>query len=101
MDLTEAVAVVDEGPEVHVHTGVKLRLHCRVEEATEEPQYIFWFHNSTMINYSQRRPVKVVKHNHQSTLLITNVTWQDAGTYRCEPHLARPANLTLHVLEGE
>ncbi|XP_069192175.1 zwei Ig domain protein zig-8 isoform X2 [Procambarus clarkii] len=100
LKVVEARAVIGGGPEVHVHTGGRLRLHCTVELATEPPDYIFWFHNNTMINYSPRRPLRVVKHHLASSLVISNVTWEDAGSYTCEPHLARPANLTLHVVEG-
>lgn len=88
-------------PDVHVHTGVSLKLHCTVELATEPPLYIFWFHNDSMINYAPKRPLKVMKHNFGSSLIINNVTWDDAGSYRCEPHKAKAANLTLHVVEGE
>ncbi|KAK8721363.1 hypothetical protein OTU49_012827 [Cherax quadricarinatus] len=101
LKVVEARAVVAGGPDIHVHTGVKLRLHCTVELATEPPSYIFWFHNGTMINYSPRRPLKVTNQHLASSLVINNVTWEDAGAYRCEPHLARAANLTLHVVEGE
>nr|XP_045617719.1 uncharacterized protein LOC123770091 [Procambarus clarkii] len=100
LKVVEARAVVAGGPDIHVHTGVKLTLHCTVELATEPPDYIFWFHNDTMVNYSPTRPLKVVNHQFASSLTIANVTWADAGAYRCEPHLAQPANLTLHVVEG-
>ncbi|XP_050696744.1 sialoadhesin-like [Eriocheir sinensis] len=99
--VVEAKAVLEAGPEVHVHTGVKLRLRCTVQDATKPPDYIFWFHNNTMVNYASRRPISVTHQEFVSTLLIGNVSWSDAGAYRCEPHLAHAANLTLHVLEGE
>ncbi|XP_069982385.1 zwei Ig domain protein zig-8 [Penaeus vannamei] len=101
LKVVEARAVIQGAPEVHVQTGVRLRLHCSVEQATEPPIYIFWFHNGSMINYAPRRPLKVMKHNFGSSLIISNVTWDDAGSYRCEPHMAEPANLTLHVVAGE
>ncbi|ROT85044.1 putative transmembrane and immunoglobulin domain-containing protein precursor [Penaeus vannamei] len=99
--VVEAQAVIQGEPDVHVHTGVSLKLHCTVELATEPPLYIFWFHNDSMINYAPKRPLKVMKHNFGSSLIINNVTWDDAGSYRCEPHKAKAANLTLHVVEGE
>ncbi|XP_042873287.1 uncharacterized protein LOC122253921, partial [Penaeus japonicus] len=100
--VVKAHAVIQGGPEIHVHTGVTLRLYCSVEHATEPPIYIFWFHNSTMVNYSPRRTtLRVMKHSFGSSLEVTNVTWDDAGYYSCEPYLAIPANLTLHVIAGE
>ncbi|XP_063848076.1 fibroblast growth factor receptor-like 1 isoform X2 [Scylla paramamosain] len=100
--VVEAKAVLEAGAEVHVHTGVKFRLQCTVQNATKPPDYIFWFHNDTMVNFAKHgRPITVVQDSFASTLLIANVSWSDAGAYRCEPHLAHAANLTLHVVEGE
>ncbi|XP_069161936.1 uncharacterized protein [Procambarus clarkii] len=101
LKVVEARAVLQGAPEVHVQTGVSLRLHCAVQQATQAPEFIFWFHNDSMINYAPRRPLRVQKHHFSSTLLIADVKWDDAGSYRCEPHMASPANLTLHVVAGE
>ncbi|KAK7067480.1 hypothetical protein SK128_002889, partial [Halocaridina rubra] len=102
LSVVEAQAVIQGGEEVHVHTGVKLKLHCRVELATEPPQYIFWYHNDTMVNYAYSRPfLKVVGRPYGSTLIISNLTWEDAGIYTCEAHKAHPDNVTLHVIGEE
>ncbi|XP_042228674.1 uncharacterized protein LOC121870785 [Homarus americanus] len=101
LKVVEARAILQGAPEVHVQTGVSLRLHCSVLQATQPPAFIFWFHNGSMINYAPRRPLRVLKHHYSSTLLMADVTWDDAGAYRCEPHKASPANLTLHVVAGE
>ncbi|XP_069975092.1 zwei Ig domain protein zig-8-like [Penaeus vannamei] len=101
LKVVEARAVIQGEPDLHVHTGVRLRLHCTVEHATEPPVYIFWFHNGSMINYTPRRRFKVMEHDFGSSLVITNVTWEDAGDFRCEPYLAIPSNVTLHVVAGE
>ncbi|XP_068200542.1 fibronectin type III domain-containing protein-like [Palaemon carinicauda] len=97
----EARAVIQGGQEVHVHTGVKLKLHCKVELATQPPQYIFWYHNNTMVNFEHSRPLKVVGDEFSSTLIISNLTWEDAGSYTCEAHKAHPANITMHVIGEE
>lgn len=88
-------------PEVHVQTGESLRLHCNVQGATERPQFIFWYHNGSMINYSPPRPLEVVRRHYTSDLYISDVRWEDAGAYSCEPEKAHPANLTLHVVAGK
>lgn len=98
---TEARAELQGAPEVHVQTGESLRLHCAVHHATAPPQFIFWYHNGSMINYSPPRPLKVVRHHYTSDLYISDVRWEDAGAYSCEPAKAHPANLTLHVVAGK
>ncbi|XP_068215819.1 uncharacterized protein [Palaemon carinicauda] len=102
LKVVEARAVIHGGPEVHIHTGNQLRLHCSVQQATEPPVFIFWFHNNSMVNYEAKRPLEViVSHHYSSTLVINNVTWCDAGSYTCEPYNAVPSNVTVHVVEGE
>ncbi|XP_045130699.1 uncharacterized protein LOC123515870 isoform X2 [Portunus trituberculatus] len=100
--VVEARAVIRGGPAVHVPTGGRFTLHCTVHLATETPSYIFWFHNGTMVNFLSRRGLRVESLSHTSSVLrVSEVMWRDAGTYRCEPHRAVPANMTVHVVEGE
>ena len=98
----EARAVIKDAKDkaLHVREGSSLKLSCHVELATEPPLYVFWFHNETMINFQASRPVQVTKQTLGSTLTISNVSRADAGVYRCEPHKARPDNVTLHVIAG-
>ncbi|XP_071518280.1 lachesin-like [Panulirus ornatus] len=101
LKVVEARAVIQGAPEVHAHTGSRLRLHCGLEHATQTPTYIFWFHNNTMVNYMPRRELRVVRHHYGSSLVIPDVNWNDAGDYRCEPQMAHPANVTLHIVAEE
>lgn len=48
------------GPsEKYLKPGSLLRLSCRIVENIENPLYIFWYHNSRMINYDTHRGVNV------------------------------------------
>ncbi|XP_063615086.1 uncharacterized protein LOC134788153 [Penaeus indicus] len=99
--VVEARAVVPDGGALHSHAGVQLRLPCRVDQATEPVSHFFWYHNGTGINFSKTRSLTIVTHGYCSYVVIENVTWADSGVYTCAPLRARPANLTLHVLQDE
>ncbi|KAK4286747.1 hypothetical protein Pmani_040163 [Petrolisthes manimaculis] len=62
--LEARAAVLQGGPDMHVQTGATLRLHCVLHHATENPEFIFWYHNNSMINYAPRRPLKVLEHRY-------------------------------------
>ncbi|XP_069157551.1 protein amalgam-like [Procambarus clarkii] len=100
LKVTQAEAVVNGPNEVHIEEGSELALECQVRHAVAPPVYIFWYHNSTMVNYGKHE-LKVRHKNFTSSLVVTRVRFSDAGTYSCEPHLATPANVTVHVVTGK
>ncbi|XP_076049768.1 uncharacterized protein LOC143030499 [Oratosquilla oratoria] len=100
LEVVEAQAKIKGPPELHIHFGSKLLLHCEVELATEPPMYVFWYHNETMINYDRTRELHIQKRGYSSSLAIHNVTWTEAGVYTCDPHLAKATNITVHVGMG-
>jgi hypothetical protein len=57
--MAEARAEISGPPEKYLKPGSTLRLTCRVMENIERPLYIFWYHNSRMINYDSHRGVNV------------------------------------------
>ncbi|XP_018021847.1 uncharacterized protein LOC108678027 [Hyalella azteca] len=97
--VTQAVAEVIGSKEVHIEEGSQLALECQVLRAPVPPIYIFWYHNGTMVNYNQNLIVRT--ENFTSSLVVSKVTGRDAGIYTCEPQLASPANVTVHVVTGE
>ncbi|XP_068239908.1 lachesin-like [Palaemon carinicauda] len=101
LKVTQAEAKVSGPSEVHIEEGSKLALECHVKYAAAPPVYIFWYHNSTMVNYANQRALEVQHGNYSSSLVVTRVRASDAGTYTCEPHLATPANITVHVVTGK
>ncbi|XP_050707730.1 neural cell adhesion molecule 1-like [Eriocheir sinensis] len=99
--VTQAEAVVTGPGEVHIEEGSHLSLECQVKNAPVPPVYIFWYHNNTMVNYARQHHLQVDHQNYTSTLVVARVRRTDAGTYSCQPHLAAPANVTVHVVTGE
>lgn len=48
------------GPSIKYLTpGSTLKLMCRVVQSTENPAFIFWYHNNRMINYDVDRGINV------------------------------------------
>ncbi|KAG7174911.1 Hemicentin-1-like 11, partial [Homarus americanus] len=96
--VTQAEAVVAGPSEVHIEEGSHLALDCYVQNAPLPPVYIFWYHNNTMVNYGRLEALQVEHHNYTSSLVVSHVRPSHAGTYTCDPHLATPANVTVHVV---
>ncbi|KAK8753579.1 hypothetical protein OTU49_000422, partial [Cherax quadricarinatus] len=96
--VTQAEAVMTGPSEVHIEEGSHLVLECYVQNAPVPPVYIFWYHNYTMVNYGRQEVLQVEHHNYTSSLVVERVRTSHAGTYSCQPHLATPANVTVHVV---
>ncbi|CAO1357835.1 unnamed protein product [Diamesa serratosioi] len=80
-----------------------LRLTCRVLENIENPLFLFWYHNSRMINYDSHRGINVSieQDNKYSELLILQTTTNHSGNYSCVPNNAAPASTFVHIFNGE
>ncbi|KAK3850538.1 hypothetical protein Pcinc_042764 [Petrolisthes cinctipes] len=93
------------GPDLHINKGSTINLTCVVEYSPQPPDFIYWNHNSRIISYdSSRGGVTVIIEKGDlttSSLLIQRATPSDSGRYDCNPSNAAPANLTVHVLNGE
>ncbi|CAG9760075.1 unnamed protein product [Ceutorhynchus assimilis] len=93
------------GPELFIDRGSTINLTCVVRHSPEPPAYIFWNHNDGIISYSSSRGgVSVATERGEtsrSVLLIQKARPSDSGNYQCNPSNARPANVTVHVLNGE
>ncbi|XP_055688448.1 neuronal growth regulator 1-like [Lutzomyia longipalpis] len=101
--IVEAVAEIIEAPDLHINEGSTLRLECKLKRATESPLYVFWYHDSRMVNYDHDEGVFVSssKHATSSVLTVRNATIHHGGNYTCSPANARQASVIVHVLKGE
>lgn len=89
---------------MYFKSGSTITLTCLISESPEPPSYVFWYHESRMINFdTSRGGITVVTKTHQtteSTLVITNAQQSDSGNYTCAPTNAEPTSVTVHVLNG-
>jgi len=99
LKVVEAVAEI-VGPRAKIiKSGSNLKLQCVLKRTTEEPLYIFWYHNSRMINYDTHRQVRVSKDRGGSILTLVKATDDDSGNYTCSPYNVRPDSVSVHVLK--
>ena len=85
-----------------MHDQIKNYSVPLLSQASNEPEYIFWYHNDRLISYDPRFPryhVEVKRApDAQSTLTIVGVNSTDIGTIVCSPSNAKPAQTYLHVV---
>ena len=57
--ISDSKARIAGSRERHVQSGSRLTLSCRIEEYTGPPTYVFWYRNSEVINYSERKSILI------------------------------------------
>ena len=57
--ISDSKARISGSRERHVQSGSRLTLSCRIEEYTGPPTYVFWYRNSEVINYSERKSILI------------------------------------------
>ncbi|XP_071534548.1 protein amalgam-like isoform X2 [Panulirus ornatus] len=98
--------------EMFMKAGSDINITCVIKGAIRGAP-ITWYHvlprppqtteQVEEIKKSDRGGVQVVTDKHAGTswLLVTRATWRDAGNYTCAPDYAKPASVSVHVLDGE
>ncbi|XP_055857215.1 uncharacterized protein LOC129920072 isoform X2 [Episyrphus balteatus] len=54
LKVVEAVAEITGAPDLHIDEGSALRLECKLKRATENPSFVFWYHDNKMVNYDSQ-----------------------------------------------
>ncbi|XP_023217411.1 zwei Ig domain protein zig-8-like isoform X2 [Centruroides vittatus] len=104
LNVVVAKATIPEGPHLYIQSGNTINLTCIITESTSPPVYVFWYHDDKVINYDSTRGIRVATEKGPTTisrLQIHNAHPSDSGNYSCVPSYADPANITVHVLNGE
>ncbi|XP_063884653.1 hemicentin-2-like [Scylla paramamosain] len=87
----------------HVQAGSTISLTCLIEQSPEAPQYIFWYHDSRMINYDRRRGGVEVRVEAgpkvASRLKVSGARPEDSGNYTCAAANTEAASVFVYVTE--
>ncbi|XP_018024951.1 zwei Ig domain protein zig-8, partial [Hyalella azteca] len=80
-----AQAEISGTREVYMNSGGDLDLRCTVPQITDPPEFILWYHQRTIINYSDRSGVRVTMNSARKTsrLFIKSARAADSGNYTC------------------
>ncbi|XP_018325050.1 netrin receptor DCC-like [Agrilus planipennis] len=98
LKVTKVVAEILGAPDLHLNAGSTLQLVCSLIHSTEPPTYVFWYHESRMINYDSG--VTVLPNHSSSVLLVHDVDKSHNGNYTCSPSNAKPSSIYVHVLNA-
>ena len=89
----ERTRILPPDPLIYVNAGGQISLHCVIETGPVEPQFILWYKEGKLVEYSSVRASVTVETDDsekgvfQSHLIIDNVTLSDAGLYKCDSDL--------------
>nr|XP_045625013.1 protein amalgam-like isoform X1 [Procambarus clarkii] len=96
----DAYSVIFGSSEVSVAEGATLYLLCMVLQVSDVPEYILWYHNTNVVDYSRKSiSVKTDEETRSSELQVRNINHTDAGNYTCEPSNATPAFVSIAVFK--
>lgn len=101
--VVEARCAIEGPAEKFVRSGSQLRLSCHIEQATTEPEYMFWFKDGVMVNYDDQNVYQVTVDlpNNTTVLVVERATRAQSGNYTCEAAQAKSASNYVHVISGE
>ncbi|KAL7028344.1 hypothetical protein ACKWTF_005808 [Chironomus riparius] len=102
--VVEPLTLIMGMPEMFIEYGSTINLTCIVKRSPDPPTNIVWTHNGEEVNYdSSRGGISVITEKSDITtsyLLIQRAKSKDSGLYTCLPSNAKPANITVHILNG-
>lgn len=97
--------------QIEVEPGEPIELTCIINRSPFHPSFVFWYHESRMINFDlnnakARGKINLFKRKERddtvvSKLIIYNAISADSGNYTCAPSNSAPTSIYVQVLQGK
>ena len=58
-NISDSYAMIDGSEERHVKAGSHLHLVCRVHDSSGPPNYVYWYRDDVVVNYSGRKGIHI------------------------------------------
>lgn len=98
-------SIYPDDPVIYLNVGGQLSLRCVIETGPVAPQFILWYRDDRLVEYSQGVDAVVsIQSNgsaHTSHLEVRNVSVADTGQYRCGSDLTSEAAVQVYVVEED
>ncbi|XP_071550358.1 zwei Ig domain protein zig-8-like [Panulirus ornatus] len=95
------------GPrELYIEKGSSLSLTCLVTSSDKPSTLVYWYHDTSLIDYNSPRGgvnLKIDRGRGETTtrLVVSSVGPGDSGMYSCVPEGSHPATVLVHVQKGD
>ena len=99
--------------EKHINLGDRITISCELRDTVGKPEFVFWYHNSTMVNFLPGISVTTnllgpdpdalwvaPPNTTVSTLVISSTKPEHAGNYTCAPPHSTSDSVRLYVSTG-
>ncbi len=95
----EATRPSPDSEAIYLNVGGKLTLRCLIETGPVKPQFILWYREDKLVEYSADAIVNTVTNgsSHTSLLEVRNVSVKDSGEYRCGSDLTSEAKIQASI----
>ena len=111
--VTQPTAHILGSREKHVNLGDSVTISCELRDTVGTPEFVFWYHNYTMVNFLPGVSVTTTTlgpdpdalwvaqpNTTVSTLIIYNTKQDHAGNYTCAPPHSTRDSVRLYVSAG-
>ena len=113
LEVKQPKAAILGSKEKHVNLGNSVSISCELRDTIGRPEFVFWYHNSTMVNFSPGISVSTnlvgpepdslwvaPPNTTVSTLTISSTKPEHAGNYTCAPPHSASDSIRLFVSTG-